>query len=154
MSELTWCHRWSKWKAKGGTINLCEMLRVNLHVLRLLQYLMTALQMAYHENIKNITHKYFPLFVICQQEFFFCVNHLNIFFFLCYFILFYNNTWHSLTIQLHGTYLQQDYKIYLCYSFTTYLNIFHNWFLHHFKRPWTSLKLILQKSSCFNVCTA
>ena len=42
-----------------------------------------------------------------------------IFFF--YFILFYNHTWHSLTIQLHGTYLQQDYKIYLRYSFTTYL---------------------------------
>ena len=41
--------------------------------------------------------------------------------FLFYFILFYNHTWHSLTIQLHGTYLQQDYKIYLRYSFTTYL---------------------------------
>ena len=75
------------------------MLRVNLHVLWLLQNLMTALQIAYHDqNIKNRTHKYFPLFVICQQEFFFCVNHLN---------------------------------------------IFHNWFLHHLKRPWTSLKLIL-----------
>ena len=49
------------------------------------------------------------------------------FFFLnFYFILFYNHTWHSLTIQLHGTYLQQDYKIYLRYSFTylfaTYLH--------------------------------
>ena len=43
------------------------------------------------------------------------------YFILFYFILFYNHTWHSLTIQLHGTYLQQDYKIYLRYRFTTYL---------------------------------
>ena len=40
---------------------------------------------------------------------------------LAFFFFFYNHTWHSLTIQLHGTHLQQDYKIYLCYSFTTYL---------------------------------
>ena len=46
---------------------------------------------------------------------------IYIFFILFYFILFYNHTWPSLTIQLHGTYLQQDYKIYLRYSFTTYL---------------------------------
>ena len=110
MSELTWCHRWSKWKAKGGTINLCEMLRVNLHVLRLLQNLMTALQMAYHENIKNITHKYFPLFVICQQEFFFCVNHLNNFFFF-YVILF------CFIITL-GIHLQYSYTV-LTYNKTT-----------------------------------
>ena len=25
-----WCYRWPEWKAKGGTINFCEMLRVNL----------------------------------------------------------------------------------------------------------------------------
>ena len=48
------------------------------------------------------------------------------FFFFLIFVI-YNHTWHSLTIQLHnlkykyGTYLQQDYKIYLRYSFTTYL---------------------------------
>ena len=50
-----------------------------------------------------------------------CVFGYFLFFFFFYFILFYNHTWHSLTIQLHGTYLQQDYKIYLRYSFTTYL---------------------------------
>ena len=43
------------------------------------------------------------------------------FFILFYFILFYNHNCYSFTIQLHGTYLQQDYKIYLRYSFTTYL---------------------------------
>ena len=39
----------------------------------------------------------------------FNINPLHFFFFL-------NHTWHSLTIQLHGTYLQQDYKIYLRYK--------------------------------------
>ena len=32
------------WKAKGATINFCEMLRVNLHLLWMLQNLMTALK--------------------------------------------------------------------------------------------------------------
>ena len=32
------------WKAKGATINFCEMLRVNLHLLRMLENLMTALK--------------------------------------------------------------------------------------------------------------
>ena len=49
------------------------------------------------------------------------VNKFFLFFFNFLIFLFYNHTWHSLTIQLHGTYLQQDYKIYLRYSFTTYL---------------------------------
>ena len=30
MAELTWCYRWSKWKAKDSTINICEMLQMNL----------------------------------------------------------------------------------------------------------------------------
>ena len=42
-------------------------------------------------------------------------------FYFFYFFLFYNHNCYSFTIQLHGTYLQQDYKIYLRYSFTTYL---------------------------------
>ena len=32
------------WKAEGATINFCEMLRVNLHLLWMLQNLMTALK--------------------------------------------------------------------------------------------------------------
>ena len=42
-AELTSCYGWSKWKTKGGTINFCEMLLVNVQLLRLLQNLMTAL---------------------------------------------------------------------------------------------------------------
>ena len=49
------------------------------------------------------------------------INLFDYYYYFFYFILFYNHTWHSFTIQLHGTYLQQDYKIYLRYSFTTYL---------------------------------
>ena len=55
------------------------------------------------------------------QLMFFFIYFFLFLFFIFYFFLFYNHTWHSLTIQLHGTYLQQDYKIYLRYSFTTYL---------------------------------
>ena len=64
------------------------------------------------------------------------------FFYIYLFIFFiYIHTWHSLTIQLHilkykyGTYLQQDYKIYLRYSLLlTYL------LLTYIKIPKTSLQ--------------
>ena len=40
------------WKAKGTTINFCEMLRVNLHLLRMLQNLMTALKLNMYPYIQ------------------------------------------------------------------------------------------------------
>ena len=69
----------------------------------------------YDGGTKCIARLTAPIALVNFFFFFFLI------FFLCYVILFYNHTWHSLTIQLHGTYLQQDYKIYLRYSFTTYL---------------------------------
>ena len=44
MAELTWCYRWSMWKAKGASINFCEMLPVNLHLVWMLQNFMIALR--------------------------------------------------------------------------------------------------------------
>ena len=43
LRSLSWCYRWSKSKAKGVTINFCEMSWVNLYLLWLLQNLMIAL---------------------------------------------------------------------------------------------------------------
>ena len=47
-----WCYRWPKWKAKGGTINFCEMLQVNLLLLLLLKNLMTALIYSFMKKCK------------------------------------------------------------------------------------------------------
>ena len=64
----------------------------------------------------NLYELFLQLSWLLQNEVLFYFILFIYLFFLFYFILFYNHTWHSLTIQLHGTYLQQDYKIYLRYK--------------------------------------
>ena len=55
------------WKAKGATINFCEMLRVNLHLLWMLQNLMTALKdkhvhTMYNAAVASVINFFFIIF--------------------------------------------------------------------------------------------
>ena len=56
------------WKVKGANINFCEMLRVNHHLLWMLQNLMTALKdkqvhTMYNAAVASVTGiNFFPLF--------------------------------------------------------------------------------------------
>ena len=55
------------WKAKGATINFCEMLWVNLHLLRMLQNLMTALKdkhvhTMYNAAVASVINFFFIIF--------------------------------------------------------------------------------------------
>ena len=56
MAEHTWCYGWSMWKAK---LNFCEMLWVNIQLLRLLKKIMTALRLyAYHVLLRHEIFRY------------------------------------------------------------------------------------------------
>ena len=58
MAKHTWCYRCSKWKAKGGTINFCEMLWVNLQLLQLPKNLMSqsALTSCVKPRVMKLCH--------------------------------------------------------------------------------------------------
>ena len=56
MAEHTWCYGWSMWKAK---LHFCEMLWVNIQLLRLLKKIMTALRLyAYHVVLRHEIFRY------------------------------------------------------------------------------------------------